>query len=128
VSASEQQITGAIRRCQERWAVALDNARASRWNSCATDLYFAAFYAASAALIRRGIETGKHTHTQSEVNRILVKEGLLSLDLGRHYNGLWQLRARSDYELELDLEEEEVEPLLDPTDRLIERLIELARS
>jgi uncharacterized protein len=123
---ADDHIRGAIARCGEALASAQDNASAGRWNRCVSDLYFAVFYAADAALVRRGVYTKKHTQTQSEFNKVFVRTGLVEVETGRVYNRLFELRLEMDYQVTITAEEADVSPLVEPTSGLVECLVTLA--
>jgi uncharacterized protein (UPF0332 family) len=124
----DSHIAAAVGRCREALASAADNAGAGRWHRCASDLYFAVFYAADAALARKGISTNKHSQTQSEFNRVFVKGGAIDVTAGRVYNQLFELRLRVDYEMSVSAEEADVRPLIDPAEALIEDLLTVAQA
>jgi uncharacterized protein len=60
--------------------------------------YYACFYAASAVLILQGRKFVKHAGVESALNRYLVREGLISKDLGNLYRKLMESRNQADYE------------------------------
>lgn len=59
--------------------------------------YYAAFYAASAVLLRGGHHFVKHAGVRDALNMHLVKTGKLSTEWGRHYNRLFEQRLAADY-------------------------------
>jgi uncharacterized protein (UPF0332 family) len=63
--------------------------------------YYAMFYAAHAALARRGIEvtSSKHGTLVTQFGLHLVKTGLLPASLGRAINDTLALRQRGDYQV-----------------------------
>jgi len=56
------------------------------WNACTNRLYYAAFYAVSALLIKDGVSTKKHSGIKASFNRHYVKVGKVSKEKGRLYN------------------------------------------
>jgi uncharacterized protein (UPF0332 family) len=61
--------------------------------------YYAAFYAAKAALGCEGIEVGKHTAVQGELHRVLVHTGRLDPTWGRAFLRLFEARSQGDYSM-----------------------------
>jgi len=69
-------------------------------------IYYAAFYAVSAALLERQSSSKKHSGVRSAFHREFIKNGLLDPQWGRFYNELFEDRQEGDYvaliEFELD--------------------------
>ncbi|RME91125.1 MAG: HEPN domain-containing protein [Anaerolineae bacterium] len=85
------------------------------WNACANRLYYAAFYAVSALLVRDGYTATKHSGIKALFNRHYVKTGAVSKEQGRLYNRLFDLRQEGDYLDFVSLGKEVVEPLVNAT-------------
>ncbi len=86
-----------ISRSKETFEEALIMQREEHWNACMNRLYYAAFYAVSALLIRHDMSSGKHTGVKSLFNQHFVKTGKISKDDGRLYNFLFESRQEGDY-------------------------------
>ena len=61
--------------------------------------YYAAFYAAEAALLHIGVVRAKHAGVVAAVGRLLVGERGLDAEAGRLLRSLFERRGRADYEL-----------------------------
>jgi uncharacterized protein (UPF0332 family) len=61
--------------------------------------YYAAFYAAEAALLHVGETRTKHAGVVSAVGRVLVREGNLDERAGRLLRSLFERRSQADYGL-----------------------------
>ncbi len=61
--------------------------------------YYAAFYAAEAALLEVGETRAKHSGVVSAVGRLLVREHGLDERAGRLLRSLFERRSQADYEL-----------------------------
>ncbi len=85
------------------------------WNACANRLYYAAFYAVSALLVKDGHTASKHSGIKALFNRHYVKTGIVSKESGRLYNRLFDLRQEGDYIDFVTLDEETIAPLVDTT-------------
>jgi hypothetical protein len=66
-------------------------------NTCVSRLYYACYYAVSALLLTRGISAGKHSQVRALLHQQFVKGGILSRDMGRHFDRLFDSRQKSDY-------------------------------
>ena len=66
-------------------------------DSAASRAYYAAFHGVTAVLSARGMEFTKHTAVRSALHRDLIQSGDLSVDLGRDYDFLLDLRETADY-------------------------------
>ncbi len=92
------------------------------WNACANRLYYAAFYAVSALLVKEGLTAAKHSGVKALFNRHYVKAGKISKDMGRLYNQHFDLRQEGDYLDFVLLEKEKVAPLIEATANFIEAI------
>lgn len=59
--------------------------------------YYAAFYAASALLLKEGIETRKHSGVVALIHQHFVKTKKLTIEQGKNLNWLFELRSIGDY-------------------------------
>ena len=82
------------------------------WNSCINRLYYSCFYSVSALLITDNLSSSKHTGVRSFFNNHFVKKGLVSKDMGKLYNKLFDCRQESDYDDFVLMKEEYVLPLI----------------
>jgi len=97
------------------------------WNTCANRLYYAAFYAVSALLVRDGYAASKHSGVKLLFNRYYVKTGIVTKENGRLYNRLFDLRQEGDYIDFVSLDAETVEPLVGATAAFIDTIWSLLR-
>lgn len=116
----------------ERASETLEEARLmqsiAHWNTCANRLYYAAFYAVSALLIKDDYRASKHSGIKAMFNRYYVKSAIVTKDSGRLYNRLFDLRQEGDYIDFVFLEAEIVEPLLRETDVFIDTIRSLIEN
>lgn len=75
-------------------------------------IYYAAFYAVSAALLDRQIASKKHTGVRTAFHREFVKTDLVDSKWGRFYDQLFEDRQEGDYiafiEFELEYMKEQL--------------------
>lgn len=67
---------------------------AGRFDFAVNRAYYAAFYAASAALLHRGRRFTKHTGLRAAIHRELVKSGAIDAEWGRAFDRLFESRQR----------------------------------
>ena len=70
---------------------------AGHWDFAAARAYYAAFYAANAALLSQGKEYQKHSGVIAGVHQFLVKTGKLDKKHGKNLNWLFELRGIGNY-------------------------------
>ena len=101
---------------------ARDNAKLGHWTLAANRLYYAVFHIATALLIDKSLTAKSH----AGVIRILCKEfvlrGLLDQADSRLISRLQNMRNSGDYDDLFDWTEEDVGPLIEPTETLIKKI------
>lgn len=116
----------------ERAYIALEQAKKNLQINClevtANRLYYAAYYAASALLIAYGVRTKSHEGNISQFGQQFVMTGMLSKDLGKFYNQLFQMRLTGDYGDTFGLTEDEVVPKIQPTEGFVNTVTALAKQ
>jgi uncharacterized protein (UPF0332 family) len=96
------------------------------WATGANRLYYAAYYAVSALLIANGCLAKTHEGIIRLFNQHFVMNGIVDRELGRQYNILFTMRLTGDYGDCFDLQEKDVAPMVEPAQRLIETVSQLA--
>ena len=94
----------------------------AHWNACANRLYYAAFYAVSALLLLDGHQVSKHSGIKALFNQHYIKSAIFTLESGRFYNRLFDLRQEGDYFDLVFFDAETIAPLVDETDAFIKRV------
>ena len=102
--------------------VLLDN---KFYRTAANRLYYACFYAATALLINDGYETHTHTGVKSMLGLHYVKENKIEKAQGNLFKQLFNLRQTGDYEDWIDINEEDIVPLIEPAEKFIEEMKKL---
>jgi uncharacterized protein (UPF0332 family) len=97
----------------------------SLWQTVANRLYYACYYAVGALLVQNEIEAQTHSGTINQLGLHFVRNGLLSIENGKLYKQLFELRQTGDYSDWILIDEEDVAPLLDPARQFIETLEKL---
>ena len=91
----------------------------------ATRLYYAAYYALSALLLKYGFSVQTHQGIIHVFGQNFIKTNKLDGKFGTLYGRLFSLRQTGDYGDTYDLTEEDVMPLLSPTEELIKAITEI---
>ena len=94
----------------------------------ANRLYYAAYYAASALLIANEIRVKSHEGCIGQFNLHFVKTGLVSIEMGKLFSILFDMRLTGDYSDRFDLTEEDVVPNIKPTQDFIIKVTNLAKE
>ncbi|HBX50312.1 MAG TPA: hypothetical protein DEH02_04480 [Bacteroidales bacterium] len=94
-------------------------AQNKRWNSCVNRLYYAAFYSVIALLLTDNYDGLTHDGTRSQFNLKYIKDGKIDKEFGKLYSKLFDWRQKGDYGDLFDFTEEQVSPLINPTEKLL---------
>lgn len=98
-------------------------ADAGRWNLTVQRLYYAVFYAACALLISNGDTAATHSGVKAMISLKYVKPGILSNEDGYLLGKLFSMRQTGDYTDNFDWLKEDVEPLIKPTEDLVNKIL-----
>lgn len=101
-----------IARAEETLREVEINATHALWNVCINRLYYAAFYAVSALLIKEKLPTHTHKGVKTLFAQHFIKTKRLSIAQNNLYNLLFDQRQHGDYTDFLDHEAEDVLPLI----------------
>ena len=108
------------RKARQTFAKADTLSREGYWDGVANRLYYASFHAVNALLIHDGHGVRTHHGASSLFRQLYVKTGILPVEVSEHYSILQTMRDKSDYNCSFDATEQLVQPLIEPTRRLIE--------
>jgi len=73
-------------------------AKESHFNAAVNRLYYACFYAASALMVANSIVTSSHAGIKTMLGMNFVSKGLLSLEHGKTFSRLFEIRHSGDYD------------------------------
>jgi uncharacterized protein len=91
-------------------------------------VYYAAFYAVSAALLERHSPFKKHSGIRSAFHREFVKTGLLDIQWAKFYDQLFEDRQEGDYVASIAFEREYVERQMERCAEFLAQLRPLVSS
>lgn len=68
------------------------------WKSSINRIYYACYYAVTALFVKHNLSTHTHSGVRQLLGLHFIKSGLLSKDLGRYFNNLYDKRQTGDYD------------------------------
>jgi len=111
------------------WSKAEDSLAAARreleagaYDFAVNRLYYAAFYAVSAALLERQLSFRKHTGVRATFHHKFIKTGLLDVEWGKLYDQLFEDRQEGDYVALIEFDREYVEAQLTRCTQFLDEL------
>ena len=93
-----------------------------KWNSAVNRLYYAAYYAVTAILVRDNINTKTHSGVKTQFFLHYVKTGKIDIELGKLYSDLFDWRQKGDYSDFFDFTASDIIPIVEPTKILIQSI------
>ena len=94
------------------------------WELVANRLYYALFHTVSALLVNDRREVGTHKGAMIRFSEYYVKTGIFNKADGKLYSQLQKMREDGDYNCTIDVDREDIEPLIEPALNLILRIKE----
>jgi len=89
------------------------------YRTAANRLYYACYYAVTALLVNDGYETHTHNGVKTLLGLHYITSGKIDKSFGKMYRQLFNLRQDGDYEDWFDIEEEDVQPFVEPAEKFI---------
>jgi uncharacterized protein (UPF0332 family) len=68
------------------------------WNASVNRIYYSCFYAVSALLLLKSVETGSHKGIRQMFGLHFVQKGIVSKEDGRFFSDLYDRRQTGDYD------------------------------
>jgi uncharacterized protein (UPF0332 family) len=94
-----------------------------KWNSTINRLYYAAYYAVMALLLKNGLKPTTHNGAKTNFTEYFIKNQIIDKKFGKMYSQLFTWRQKGDYDDLFDFDENKVKPYFEPVEDLI-KLIE----
>lgn len=120
----EQEIAANLERAEKSIQAAKELATSGFYDFAASRSYYAAFYAASAALLDEGLEFSKHSGVIASIHQRLVKTGKLDKEQGKELNWLFELRNVGDYGVTIHVSQQDTERAI----RVAENFLRIIKS
>ena len=105
----EQEIAANLERAEKSIQAAKELAASGFYDFAASRAYYAAFYAATAVLLDKGLEFSKHSGVIASIHQRLVKTGKLDKEQGKGLNWLFELRNVGDYGVTIHVSQQDAE-------------------
>ncbi len=93
----EAEIAANLQRAEESLQAARELAASGHHDFAASRAYYAAFYAATAAVLAEKLQFSKHSGVIAAIHQHFVKTGRLAVERGKALNRLFELRGIGDY-------------------------------
>jgi uncharacterized protein (UPF0332 family) len=97
-------------------------AEKERWNSVINRLYYSAYYAVSALLLKHDYKTTTHNGVKSLFSDHFIKNEKIPKELGKIYSQIFTWRQKGDYDDLFDFDKNKILPYFEPVQRLIEKI------
>ena len=123
----EKEIIANLERAQSSLDAATELLENDYFDFSVSRAYYAAFYAASALLLKEGIETRKHSGVIALVHQHFVKLEKLSVEQGKNLNWLFELRGIGDYGGVIHLSVEEAQRAIEVATSFLEAINNLLK-
>ena len=111
-----------IQKAEKALVEAKDNANLGHWNLVANRLYYAVFRITSALLIDKGFTAKSHNGIFCILGQEFVRKGLLDREDAKLASRLQNMRQSGDYDDMFDWTKDDVLPLFEKTENLIEKM------
>jgi uncharacterized protein (UPF0332 family) len=105
----QQEIAANLERAEKSIQAAKELAASGFDDFAASRAYYAAFYAATAALLNEGMEFSRHSGVIASIHQRLVKTGKLDMEQGKELNWLFELRNVGDYGVTIHVSQQDAE-------------------
>lgn len=93
------------------------------WNASVNRIYYSCYYAVSALLLLKSVETGSHKGIRQMFGLHFVQKGIVSKEDGRFFSDLYDRRQTGDYDDFINYDESTVSQLFVQADEFIKRII-----
>jgi uncharacterized protein (UPF0332 family) len=84
--------------------------------------YYSVFYAASALLLKEGLEFRKHSGVIAAIHQLFIKTGRLEKEYGKNLNWLFELRSIGDYGVTVHVPKSDVEKAINAAMSFIQKV------
>ena len=95
-------------------------AESERWNSSINRLYYSAYYAVMALLLKHNIKPTTHNGAKSAFSEHFIKNGNIPIEFGKLYSQLFAWRQKGDYDDLFDFDKNKVMPYFEPVKHFID--------
>ena len=100
-------------------------AKLEYWDTVASRLYYACFYAITAYMAHTDARAITHKGVKATFHKELIKSGLMSKELGRLYSDLFNKRQEADYKDFAVFNADTIQPLIQEAHIFVEKIEQL---
>ncbi len=125
INPNSELVSYRLSRAKETFEEAKLLAQENHWNAVANRLYYSCYYAVNALLIKHRFSFSSHNGVKTEFYKSFVKTGNISIESGKLYNRLFNLRQEGDYVDFQRFTQEDIEPFLDQAENFIREIKKL---
>jgi uncharacterized protein (UPF0332 family) len=104
----EEKIRYRIGKAERTLLEANDIFRSGYLDAALNRYYYACFYAVTALLLTKNLETKTHAGVRILLNLHFIQTGIIPMELGQFFGQLFEKRQRSDYDDFIEVDEETV--------------------
>lgn len=90
-----------------------------RWNSAINRLYYSAYYAVIAILLKHDFKSTTHNGAKSIFSEHFIKNGIIPKEFGKLYSQLFTWRQKGDYDDLYNFDKDKVIPYFEPIKQFI---------
>jgi uncharacterized protein (UPF0332 family) len=123
-----EEIAANLERAEKSVRAAKELASGGYYDFVASRAYYAAFYAATAALLHEGLEFAKHSGVIASIHRRFVKAGRLDKKYGKDLNWLFELRGVGDYGATVHVSQQDAERAIRAAEGFVRAMETLIRG
>jgi len=98
------------------------------WNASVNRIYYSCYYAVSALLLKKSIETSSHKGIRQMFGLHFIMEGIVSKEDGLFFSDLYDRRQSGDYDDFVLYDEDTTMNLYNQSEGFIARMVELVTS
>ena len=117
-----EEIAANLERAEVSIRAAKDLVLGEYYDFVASRAYYAAFYAATAALLYEEFEFSKHSGVIAFIHREFVKTGKLDKKYGKDLNWLFELRGVGDYGATIHVSQQDAEKAIRVAEEFLEAI------
>jgi uncharacterized protein (UPF0332 family) len=115
-------VTRELEKTQRTFSDAVFCANEGKWEAAANRIYYALFHAMSALLVSDGHQVKSHRGVLSMFGEHYIKTEIFSRQDGSLLSDLVLMRDNADYNCFFEADEEKLQPYIEPTRLLIEKI------
>ncbi len=121
-SIHSSEVKANIERAEQAVDAARKLASDGYYDFAASRAYYSVFYAASALLLKEGLEFRKHSGVIAAIHQRFIKTGRLEKEFGKNLNWLFELRSIGDYGVTAHVPKADVELAISAAASFLERV------